>query len=134
VVIATLWWNVGYTMVIFLAGLQDIPEELYEAARIDGAGRWGCFRHVTLPLLKPTTFFIIVITLINSFQVFDQVFVMTNGGPLRHTITLVQYLYEVGFQQYQLGYASAVAYVLFLVLMALAVVQLKYFFVKGESR
>ncbi|MFA6448881.1 MAG: sugar ABC transporter permease [bacterium] len=134
VVIATLWWNVGYTMVIFLAGLQDIPEELYEAARIDGAGRWGCFRHVTLPLLKPTTFFIIVITLINSFQVFDQVFVMTNGGPLSRTITLVQYLYKVGFQDYQLGYASAVAYILFLMLMILAMVQLKYFFVKGEAK
>jgi len=134
VVLATLWWNVGYTMVIFLAGLQDIPEELYEAALIDGASRWGCFRHVTLPLLKPTTFFIIVITLINSFQVFDQVFVMTNGGPLGHTVTLVQYVYEVGFQQYRLGYASAVAYVLFLVLMALAVVQLRYFFQKEEAR
>lgn len=134
VVLATLWWNLGYTMVIFLAGLQDIPEELYEAARIDGAGRWGCFRNVTLPLLKPTTFFIVVITLINSFQVFDQVFVMTNGGPLRRTVTLVQYLYEVGFQQYQLGYASAVAYVLFVVLMALALVQLRYFFQRGDAR
>ncbi len=132
VVLATLWWNAGYTMIIFLAGLQDIPEELYEAARIDGAGRWGIFRHITLPLLKPTTFFIVVITLINSFQVFDQVFVMTNGGPLAHTVTLVQYLYEVGFQQYQLGYASAVAYVLFMVLMALAMFQLRHFFKRGE--
>ena len=84
-------------------------------------------------MLKPTTFFIVVITLINSFQVFDQVFVMTNGGPLRRTVTLVQYLYEVGFQQYQLGYASAVAYVLFLVLMALALLQLRYFFQRGEA-
>jgi multiple sugar transport system permease protein len=133
VVLATLWWNLGYTMVIFLAGLQDIPEELYEAARIDGATRWGCFRHVTLPLLKPTTFFICVITLINSFQVFDQVFVMTNGGPLRRTLTLVQYLYETGFQQYQLGYASAIAYVLFIVLMALALLQLRTFFNRGEA-
>lgn len=133
VVLATLWWNLGYTMIIFLAGLQDIPEELYEAARIDGASRWGCFRHVTLPLLKPTTFFVVVITLINSFQVFDQVFVMTNGGPLGRTVTLVQYLYIAGFQQYQLGYASAIAYVLFVILMALALLQLRYFFKVGDS-
>jgi multiple sugar transport system permease protein len=128
VVMATLWWNLGYTMVIFLAGLQDIPEELYEAARIDGASRWRCFVHVTLPMLKPTTFFVVIITLINSFQVFDQVFVMTNGGPLRHTLTLVQYLYEAGFQQYQLGYASAIAYVLFIMLLALVMLQVKNIF------
>lgn len=123
VAMTTLWWTVGYNMVLFLAGLQDIPEELYAAARVDGAGSWAAFRFVTLPLLAPTTFVVVMLTLINAVQVFDQVYVMTGGGPGVSTLTLVQYMYSQAFQNYNIGYGSAIAYVTFLVLLALAGVQ-----------
>ena len=123
IVLTTVWWTVGYDMILFLAGLQDIPEELYEAARIDGANPWRLFRHVTLPLLAPTTFVVILLTLINSFQVFDQVYVMTSGGPGTATLTLVQYVYTTAFQFRKMGYGAAIACLLFAFLILFALIQ-----------
>jgi multiple sugar transport system permease protein len=123
IVITTVWWLVGYNTVLFLAGLQDVPEELYEAARIDGASFFGQLWHITRPLLTPTTFVVVMLTLINTFQVFDQVYVMTNGGPGTSTLTLVQYMYISAFQHFNMGYGSAVAVVVFLVLLVFAIIQ-----------
>jgi multiple sugar transport system permease protein len=121
--IATLWWSVGFNMIIFLAGLQDIPQELEEAARVDGATELGVLRWITLPLLAPTTFVVVMLTLINTIQVFDQIYVMTGGGPSLSTLTLIQYLYYQAFQFFKLGYGSAVAYVVLVVLILLALLQ-----------
>jgi multiple sugar transport system permease protein len=121
--IATLWWSVGFNMIIFLAGLQDIPQELEEAARVDGATELGVLRYITLPLLAPTTFVVVMLTLINTIQVFDQIYVMTGGGPSLSTLTLIQYLYYQAFQFFKLGYGSAVAYVVLVVLILMALVQ-----------
>jgi multiple sugar transport system permease protein len=120
-----LWKNVGFYMVIFLAGLQGIPETYYEAAAIDGAGPWQRFRRITLPLLAPTTLFVTVIAVISSFQVFDPVYVMTGGGPLFRTETLVQYIYTQGFQNFRMGYASAMAFVLLGIVLVLTLVQMR---------
>lgn len=123
IIMATVWWTVGYNMVLFLAGLQNIPPDLYEAGSIDGANKAQLFRHVTLPLLAPTTFVVLMLTVINSFQVFDQVFVMTSGGPGTSTLTLVQYVYTTAFQFRKFGYGSAVAVLLFVILIGLALIQ-----------
>lgn len=125
IAIATIWWLVGFNMVLFLAGLQDIPEELYEAARIDGAGGWQIIRYITWPLLLPTTFVVVMLTIITAFQVFDQVYVMTGGGPINATLTMVQYLYVQGFEQFNLGYASAIGVIVFLVLIGFAWLQFR---------
>ncbi len=124
-VIVTVWKGLGYSMVIFLAGLQNIPADLYNAATIDGAGTWRRFRHITLPLLSPTTFFVLVITLINAFQVFEQTYVLTKGGPANSTVTLSYYVYQNAFQFFQMGKAAAVAYVLFAFLFILTLVQFR---------
>ncbi len=110
--IMAIWQGLGYNMVIFLAGLQGIPEQLYEAATVDGADAWARFRHITLPLLSPTTFFVIVMSVINSFQIFTVSLVMTNGGPAGSTETIVLYLYRAGFEYFRMGDASAIAWVL----------------------
>ena len=120
-----VWSASGYYMLIFLAGLESIPRDLYDAARLEGAGRWDCLRTITLPLLRPTLLFVLVVNTIRSLQIFAEVFVMTRGGPLGSTTTVVYYLYEQAFHQFHLGYASAVAYLLFLVSLALAWVQMK---------
>ena len=112
-VIVTVWKGLGYSMVIFLAGLQNIPQELHHAATIDGAGVWKRFWHITLPMLSPTTFFVLVITLINSFQVFEQTYVLTKGGPANSTLTMSYYIYQNAFQFFQMGKAAALSYVLF---------------------
>src|SRR5918997_2891476 len=114
-IIMTVWKSFGYNMVLFLAGLQNIPEHLYDAAKVDGATGWRRFLHITLPMLSPTTLFVVVISVIGSFQVFDQALVMTNGGPGTSTTTLVLYIYKAGFQSYKMGYASAIALVLFVI-------------------
>ncbi len=127
IILTTVWWTVGYNTVLFLAGLQDIPQELYEAARIDGAGSLGVFRHITLPLLAPTTFVVLMLTIINSFQVFDQVYVMTSGGPGTSTLTLVQYVYTVAFQFRRMGYGASVASLLFAILIIFALIQTRLY-------
>mgnify|MGYP001104369132 CR=1 FL=1 len=121
--IATIWWTVGFNMIIFLAGLQDVPQELEEAARVDGASEWSVFCHVTLPLLAPATFVVVLLTLINTFQAFDQIYVMTGGGPSLATLTVIQYLYYEAFSHFRLGYGSAVAYVVLAVLVVFALIQ-----------
>jgi multiple sugar transport system permease protein len=123
VIMVSVWATVGFTMLVYLAGLQAIPQEYYEAAAVDGAGGWKQFRHITLPLLAPSTFFVTVYLIISSFQVFDQIFVMTNGGPLRATTTVVYYIWQAGFQQFTMGYASAMAYALFAIIFVFTIIQ-----------
>jgi multiple sugar transport system permease protein len=120
-----IWRGVGYNIIIYLAGLQNIPVHLYEAAKIDGANRWQLFRHVTWPLLTPTSFFIFIIAIINSFQSFTQIDVMTQGGPVGATTVIVYYLYKQAFQQFTMGYGSAVAMVLFAIILVLTLIQMK---------
>jgi ABC-type sugar transport system permease subunit len=127
VIVVGLWKNVGFTMVILIAALQDVPESLNEASALDGVGTWGRFRYVTLPAIRQPLLFATILAVIASLQVFDQVYVMTGGGPLFHTETLVTYLYELGFQQYRSGYAAAVAWVLFILIMIVSVAQLRIF-------
>ena len=127
VIAVGIWKNLGFTMVILLAGLQGIPAEYYEAAAIDGAGRWARFRHITVPGLRQTLLFVTVIGVIASLQVFDQVYVMTRGGPLFTTETLVTYMYHHAFELFNMGYAAAVAWVLFAIIMLGSVVQLRLF-------
>lgn len=114
IILVSVWKNFGYNMLVFLAGLQAIPAELYEAAELDGASAWHRFRHVTLPLLGPTFVFVGVVTMIAAFQIFSEPYVMTQGGPLKSTLTLVLFMYEQGFRWWRLGFAAAVAVVLFL--------------------
>jgi multiple sugar transport system permease protein len=125
-IVMGVWKTFGVNMVLFAAGLQGIPEHYYEAAKIDGAGRWGQFWNITIPLLSPTTFFILVMSVIGSFQVFDTVYVLTSGGPLGSTKVLVFYLYEHAFKYFEMGYASAVAYLLFVLIFVLTLAQVKY--------
>ena len=132
VVLFSTWKNVGYPMVIFLAGLQSIPVVFYEAAKVDGASRWHLFRHVTLPLLQPTTLFVVVTGIIGALQVFTQVFIMTRGGPGNSTRVMVYYLYEKAFSAYRFGYASTVAVLLFLIILSLTLVQLRVMRVRWE--
>jgi multiple sugar transport system permease protein len=120
-----VWKNFGYNMLVFLAGLQTIPEELYEAADLDGAGVWRRFRHVTLPMLGPTLVFVGVVTMIAAFQIFSEPYVMTQGGPLKSTLTLMLFMYEQGFRWWRLGFAAAVAVVLFLLTLVGTLVQLR---------
>ena len=127
IVLMTLWTWIGFAMVIYLAGLQSIPDELYEAAKVDGAGPWSRLRHITIPMLRPTTIFLAVIGVIFAFQQFTQVFVMTRGGPVDKTTTMLYYIYESAFQFYEMGYASALAFVLFLMLLGFTVLQLRYY-------
>lgn len=130
VVFVSIWRGIGYNVVIFLAGLQNVPEQYYEAARLDGAGRWAMFRHVTWPLLSPTTFYVFVMTSILAFQVFAPIYLMTGppaGSPLGTTNVIVYYLYEKGFDAGgNMGYASAVALVLFLVLLVMTLLQRRF--------
>jgi multiple sugar transport system permease protein len=126
IIIMSVWKGLGYNMVIYLAGLQGIPTSLYEAAQIDGASDWYRFRHITLPLLTPTTFFVLIMSFIGSFQIFEQAYIMTQGGPARATVTTVYYIYQNGFTWYKMGYASAVAWVLFAIIMVLTMVQWRY--------
>jgi multiple sugar transport system permease protein len=123
IIAMAVWKNFGYNMLILIAGLQAIPEELYEAALLDGAGAWGRFRHVTLPMLMPTLVFVGLITMIGYFQVFAEPYVMTAGGPLRSTTTMVLLMYEQGFRWWRMGYAAAIAFVLFVLILGGMLVQ-----------
>jgi multiple sugar transport system permease protein len=121
-VVLSVWRWTGYYSIIILAGLQAVPKDLYEAAILDGANRWQTLRGITLPLVSPALFFVLIISMMSSFQVFEQMWVMTNGGPEDSTISVVMYLYVQGFQFLNMGYASAIAWVLFLIIFALTVV------------
>jgi multiple sugar transport system permease protein len=123
VIVMSVWKGLGYNVVIFLAGLQNIPKELYEVAKIDGAGSWSVFRNITWPLLSPTTYFIVVMTTISSFQVFIQIFMLYDGMPSDSTNVIVFYLYDTAFKANKFGYASAIAYALFGIVFILTIVQ-----------
>jgi multiple sugar transport system permease protein len=123
IMLVSIWQGVGFQMVIYLAGLQDIPSELYEAAQVDGANQWQQFRNVTLPQLRNTTIFVVIATTILSFKLFTQVWVMTQGGPQESTMTTMIMLYREGFRQLKVGYASAIAIVFFLIVLAVSLLQ-----------
>lgn len=127
VIAMTVWGGIGFTMVVYLAGLQTIPEDLYEAAKVDGAGPWSRLWHITIPMLRPTTLFLAVIGIIFAFQQFTQVFIMTNGGPVDKTTTMLYYIYQSAFQFFEMGYASALAFTLFLLLLVFSVLQLRLY-------
>jgi len=131
-------WGVGGNMLLYLAGLQGIPTPLYDAAKIDGAGSVRCFWHVTIPMLTPTIFFNLIMNVIGSFQVFTSAYVMTNGGPNNATLTFVLYLYRKAFQQFRFGYASALAWVLFFIVLGLSLAVIKssawWVYYAGELR
>jgi multiple sugar transport system permease protein len=126
IIILAIWRQFGYSMIIFIAGLQTIPDELYEAARIDGAGVWRQFRHVTLPMLAPTFLFVGIVTAIGYLQLFAEPYVMTQGGPLNRTLSAVMLMYQQGFKFWRMGYAAAVAFVLFVVVGSATLVQLRF--------
>jgi multiple sugar transport system permease protein len=127
VVLMSVWSGVGFSMVVYLAGLQAIPGELYESARLDGAGTLKRIRYITIPLLRPTTLFLLVIGIIGSLQVFTQIFVMTSGGPVNKTTTMVYYMYLWAFKYYDMGYASTLAFALFAMLLVFTALQLRLF-------
>ncbi len=136
VIIMTIWIRLGFDMIIYLAGLQGIPPDVYEAASIDGAGPWATFRRITVPLLGPSTFFLLVMNLLYSFQVFDTVFAMTAGGPGNATTTLVTYAYRTGFDEKgpgQLGYAAAVGVVIYLITLLITALQWRFSRTRDEA-
>jgi multiple sugar transport system permease protein len=128
----TVWWTLGFNSVIYLAGLQDIPRELYEAARVDGATRWASFWHITLPSLRPVTMFVTLITIIASANMFGQSFIMTNGAPAQDTRTAIFYIAETGLQNFQMGEAAAASWILTVALMVLSVVVFGVFRLRGS--
>ncbi|MBK9715155.1 MAG: sugar ABC transporter permease [Kouleothrix sp.] len=125
IALLTVWKNMGFTMVIYLAGLQAVPEELYDAAKVDGASGWQRFRSITLPLISPTTFFLLIIQMIGAFQLFSEPFVMTRGqgGPAHATVSIVFYIYQTAFTYSQMGKASAIAWVLFAFIFVCTLIQ-----------
>lgn len=123
VAIVSIWKNVGYFMVIYIAAIMDIPREYYEVASIDGATGWQQFKSITLPLLKPTTFLVVILCTIWSFQAFDTVYIMTGGGPGVSTVTLVYIIYNSAFRDYKMGYACAMAMVLFVIIIIFSLIQ-----------
>jgi multiple sugar transport system permease protein len=125
IIVFAVWKNFGYNMIILLAGLQSIPEQLYEAARIDGASTWRQFRHVTLPVLAPIVAMVNILTIAGYFQLFAEPYVMTQGGPLQSTVSVLYFMYEEGFKWWNLGSASAVAFLLFLFIFGITAVQLR---------
>lgn len=124
IILVDLWKTIGFTFIIILAGLQGIPAHLYEAARIDGASGWRQFVDITLPMLSPTLFLVAIITFIGAFQIFEPMFIMTGGGPLDSTISIVQLIYETGFRRFEMGYAAAISLVVFAVILVVTLVQM----------
>ncbi|WP_395243916.1 carbohydrate ABC transporter permease [Agromyces sp. MMS24-K17] len=127
VALVAVWKSFGFYLVIFIAGLQEIPASLYEAARVDGATAWQRFRHITLPMLGNTLAFVMIVALIAALQAFDQIYVMTGGGPYGTTQTVVMEIYTSGFKKLELGFASALSYVLLLITLVLSLVQFRFF-------
>lgn len=124
IILMAVWKNFGYNMLIFIAGLQNIPDDLYEAAHLDGASWWQQFTDITLPMLKPTTVFVVMITVIGYFQLFAEPYVMTQGGPLNATTSIVLLMYEQGFRWWNMGYAAAIAFVLFAIILVFTIIQM----------
>ncbi|MFC5813870.1 carbohydrate ABC transporter permease [Nonomuraea sp. NPDC050478] len=132
VVLTTVWWTVGFNFLLYLAALQSIPQHLYEAAAIDGASAWDKLRSITLPMLGRTTALIVVLQLLASLKVFDQIYLMTGGGPEDATRPIIEYAYDVGFTGYRIGYASAVSYILFVLIVIVSLAQLRLFRKRAE--
>jgi len=125
IVFMSVWKSFGYNMIIFIAGLQNIPEDLYEAASIEGASGWQKFKSITIPMLAPTTIFISLITMIGYFQFFAEPYIMTQGGPLNSTLSIVQYMYQEGFKWWNMGYSASIAFVFFFIILLGTIIQLK---------
>jgi multiple sugar transport system permease protein len=125
IILLAIWKSFGYNMIIFIAGLQNIPEDLYEAASIEGAGGWHKFKTITLPMLAPTTLFVGIITIIGYFQLFAEPYIMTQGGPLNSTLSIVQYMYQEGFRWWNMGYSASIAFVLFFIILIGTLIQFK---------
>ncbi|MFC0471773.1 carbohydrate ABC transporter permease [Halalkalibacter kiskunsagensis] len=125
IIVITVWWTAGFNMVLYLAGLQDIPDELYEASKIDGATAWQRLRFITIPMLKGITLLVTFLQIVASFKIFSQVYLVTQGGPAGSTRTIIQYVYEEGFQKYAFGTASAMSYIFFIVLLLCTLIQFK---------
>ncbi len=130
VIITNVWKNVGFSMVVYLAGLQSIPEDFYDAAKVDGAVGWQRLRDITIPLLSSTTLFLAVVSVLGAFQVFTEIFIMTNGGPLGRTTTIVFHIYQTAFKFFDMGYASAMAFGMFAMMFVFTLVQLRV--MRGE--
>ncbi|MDD5369471.1 MAG: sugar ABC transporter permease [Anaerolineaceae bacterium] len=124
-IIMTSWATVGYDMVVFLAALQSIPAHLYEAATVDGAGRWSTLSRITVPLMTPTIFFLLVTNTISALQIFAEPYIMTQGGPANSTLTIVYYLYQKGFQRFQMGYGAALAWIMFALIFVITTIQFR---------
>jgi multiple sugar transport system permease protein len=125
IILMSIWKSFGYNMIIFIAGLQNIPVYLYEAAVIEGADRWQQFKSITLPMLAPTTIFVSIITMIGFFQLFAEPYIMTQGGPLNKTLSIVLYMYQEGFRWWNMGYSAAIAFVLFFIILLGTLIQFK---------
>jgi multiple sugar transport system permease protein len=130
VIITSVWKSVGFSMVVYLAGLQSIPEDFYDAAKVDGAVGWQRLKDITIPLLSSTTLFLAVVSVLGAFQVFTEIFIMTNGGPLGRTTTIVYHIYQTAFKFFDMGYASAMAFGMFVLMFAFTLVQLRV--MRGE--
>lgn len=124
-ILVDLWKTIGFTFILLLAGLQSVPDHLYEAAKIDGAGALSRFFNITIPMLSPTLFLTSVLTFIGAFQIFDPMFIMTEGGPLGRTTTAVLHIYLTGFKRFEMGYASAMAVIVFLIILAMTLIQMR---------
>jgi multiple sugar transport system permease protein len=125
IVLMSVWKGFGYYMIIFLAGLQNIPEDLYESASLEGANFWQQFKSITLPMLAPTTLLISIITIAGYFQIFAEPYIMTQGGPLNSTLTIVGYMYQEGFRWWNMGYSASIAFVLFIIILIVTLVQFR---------
>ncbi|MBQ0036026.1 MAG: sugar ABC transporter permease [Firmicutes bacterium] len=123
IIAMSVWWGLGYNTVLFLASLQNVPKTYLEAAEIDGCNKWQQFFHITLPMISPTTLLVTITSLINSFQVFDQCYLLTNGGPAKRTYTMAIYIYDTAFKQFKLGRASAISLIMFVVIVVISVIQ-----------
>jgi multiple sugar transport system permease protein len=123
--LASIWWDAGFSMVIFLAGLQDIPKELREAAQVDGATRFQVLRDIVLPLLRPATSLVITLLVISTLRVFSQIYIMTNGGPANASASVILYIYQVGFRKYELGYAAALSLMLFATILVVTAIEMR---------
>ena len=133
IILFAVWKNFGYNMIIFIAGLQAIPDDLYEAARIDGAGAWAQLRHVTLPLLGPVLLLVGILTMAGYFQLFAEPYVMTQGGPVESTVSVLYFMYEQGFKWWNLGFASAVAFILFVIMFVITAIQYRVARARGAA-
>jgi multiple sugar transport system permease protein len=133
VAFATIWWTLGFNIILYLSAIQQIPDSYYEAATLDGANSWQRLIHITVPLIKSTHILVIILQIIYSLQIFGQVYIMTGGGPGGTTRTLVQYIYENGFKYFKMGYAQANAAIFFLIMLGVAIAQVRLMSKRGEG-